>query len=225
MAFVHGYSPRRVVVALVVFGIHALIVFALVRATLLPEAPHETVPSEHISWLNAAPKPPVPHAAPSGPVAPPIVPVPRPLRLPSFTFPGTAELPATPAAPSSEALKGVHLNLFHCALENLANLPPDEREQCEVTLKKYDDKSVDYADRTNRSKSAKLWARRLAKKQNPLLLPCMSPQIASPIYTLYCLTKGVLKGFDLDEMPGYADVPKTVDHLPNNGDPQHPAEH
>jgi hypothetical protein len=103
-------------------------------------------------------------------------------------------------------LGALHGFLFDCAPENLINLTAEQRAGC-VTANagpKPDD-SVDYADHTNRSKNAVRWARGLMRKQQPLLLPCMPPGLA----TLICLGKGISGGgFDLDMQPSYGDKPR-----------------
>ena len=79
--------------------------------------------------------------------------------------------------------------------------------------------SVDFRDHVNRSADAAHWERGRARKNNPLLLPCMNPQAAGiSLGTLLCLGEGAVEGFDLDNQPGYGDTP-TVTHVPNNGDP------
>lgn len=210
---VDAFSPRRVLAATLVLVLHAVLIALLLRATLFNPS-QQQIAREHVYWLtlNARPK------IATSTVTPPQHARARSRRKTRAIKPAAPGAPSV-ATPGEHGLSGLHLNLFGCALENLANLSPEERAQCELALKRYDDKSVDFADHTNRSKSAQLWARRLAQRQNPPLLPCMSPAAASPLYTLYCLGKGALTGFNLDSMPGYGDKPPPPDHLPNNGDP------
>ena len=203
---------RRAAIAALVLAIHAMLIALLLRATFSTEPLHTTA-HERIYWLMLHPRPkPVPQIQALPRATPSRARAPRKQRIPV--------LPNVPAAPptNGETLQGLHLDLFGCSPENLANLSPEERAHCATTLKRPNDNSVDFADHTNRSHDAALWARRLAKKQNPLLLPCMSPQMASPLYTLYCAGTGIINGFDLDSMPGYGDKPTEV-HVPNGSDP------
>jgi hypothetical protein len=213
-----SFPTRRIAVATLVLVLHAAFIALLVRATL-SYAPTQTQTREQLYWLTlriqpkfqAQPKP----ETPTLPVRHTHAHTPSRTRAPSMPdYRGIAFPPA-----SSEAdLKGLHLFLFDCSLENQANLSPEQRAQCAQAKKKPDD-SVDYADHTDRSQDATHWARGRDRKNQPLLLPCASPQGAGiSLGTLICLGHGLVNGFDLDNMPGYADKP-TATHVPNNGDP------
>jgi hypothetical protein len=152
-----------------------------------------------------------------------IVPAPvAPARIAHFAIPRNA-ITLLPAAPSA-ATGSLHAFLFDCAPENLANLSPDERAQCAGApggMKPPDDNEV-YAEHATRSHNATHWARGVARKQQPMLLPCANPQSILATFslaTLLCLANAAKQGkFDLDELPGYGDTPENI-HVPNNGDP------
>lgn len=131
--------------------------------------------------------------------------------------------PLPPSLSGRDQWETFHGLLFDCALGSRDLLSAEDRARCDtVTGGMKPGDSPDYADRTNRAHDAARWARALARKQAPALLPCASPQAAGiGIGTLICLGKGAIGGFDLDIQPGYFDKPETV-HLPNNGDPIRP---
>lgn len=205
---------RRVGVAAVVLLLHAVMLVLLVRATYV--APPASYIPERVYWLSLRER--------ATPVVPAIAPSPGP---DTTTRPPTARLvlPAAPApangAPSADALRGLNLDLFGCAPEDLANLTSEQRARCAPSLRKHDGNSVDYADHTDRAHDARRWARGVVRKKSPLLLPCASPVGISPLGTAFCLANGILNGFDVQGLPGYADV-QAPDHLPNNGDPVDP---
>jgi hypothetical protein len=204
--------PYRAAATLLVLVLHAILIAAFLRMTIA--SPPADVPMrEMVLWFVPAPhpKPPVPKERANTSVRHRTVSSPRFPEYPAITAP-------PPPAISAPGLEGLHAFLFNCALENLANLTPEQRAQCAGTVPKSND-SVDYADHTNRSKDAQLWARRRARKNGPLLLPCASPYGISPLGTLMCLGKSAITGkLDLDAMPQYGDRPEEV-HVPNGGDP------
>ena len=117
-----------------------------------------------------------------------------------------------PAMPSS----GLSQQLFGCSPDQLATATAEQRARCASLGPQYDAGATDYRDHTDRSKSAALWFRDRARKNAPLLLPCMSPAGWSPLYTAYCLAKSaVTRKLDPEEQPGYQDMP---DHAVNEGD-------
>ena len=137
---------------------------------------------------------------------------------PAFVPPSTFEPPADNPVPQ---LNGLNRQLFGCTPDQLATATAEERAACaSVSLgPRYDSAATDYRDHTGRSKDAALWARDRARKNAPLLLPCMNPQGFSPLYTLYCLGKSAVEGkVDTRAQLNYADKPEQI-HIPNNGDP------
>ncbi len=168
---------------------------------------------EMLVWFMLAPKP-------QTPIPNPEQAKPRKrvhMTLPQIPDYRTLTLPPVAGGPN---LNGFHLFLFDCAPENLIKLTAEQRAQCAIAsagMKPND--SVDYADHTNRSRYAAHWARGLARKQQPLLLPCASPEgVGFGLGTLFCLAKGLTDGFDTDNQTGYGDKPVHL-HVPNNGDP------
>jgi hypothetical protein len=215
---IEAFPARRIAVAALVLALHAVLIALLLRATL-SNAPPQSSSREQLTWL-ALRAPPVVQAPPK--VETPTVHA-RHARVRTLSRAHAPSVPdyrsiTFPPESTGADLKGLHQFLFDCALDNQANLTAEQRTQCAQVAKTPDD-SVDYADHTNRSKGAARWARARDRKNQPLLLPCASPQSAGiGLGTLICLGKGLFNGFDLDEMPGYADKP-TVIHVPNNGDP------
>ncbi len=135
--------------------------------------------------------------------------------------PGTAitPTPATPVAPhavqpDARQLEGLHALLFDCGPDQI--LTDEEHKRCEsVTGTAKPDVAAGMRIGPERSRDAAHWARGLARKQAPTLLPCMPPTLAS----LFCLGQAAVDGrFDLDAQPGYFDAQKPQ-HLPNGGDP------
>jgi hypothetical protein len=211
-------DPRRVASALFVVLLHAFLILVLLHATVR-KATHASSAQELImQFLSAPPKQ---ESAPPPPVM--IVPsAPRPNALPA---------PPPAEAPGGSSLQGLHQFLFYCAPENLGNLMPEERTQCEgQALAPSPDETNSLRSFPSQSRGAAHWARGLARKQNPLLLPCMHAQ-GLPLSpdVIYCLGKAAVKGSfgDLDEAPGYGDPPPSdMMDLPHAGDPQlEPAHH
>lgn len=122
-----------------------------------------------------------------------------------------------PDSPGAAPPPGLGRSLFGCSAQEMADLPPQERARCANAMAP--DNSVDWRDGTSRSRAAALWERGRERKNAPLLLPCMSPTAPPSIsaYTVYCLAKGAITGFDPDSQPSYADTQEKI-HVPNNGD-------
>jgi len=215
---IEAMRPRRIAAATLVLVLHAALIALLFRATI-SYTPPQASPRENLYWLTLRAERKV-RTPPK--VETPKLPARRtrahaPPRMYAPSVPDYRGITFPPASTGTD-LKGLHLFLFDCSLENQASLTPEQRAQCAQATKKPDD-SVDYADHTDRSQDAAHWARGRDRKNQPLLLPCASPQSAGiGLGTLICLGHGLLNGFDLDNMPGYADKP-TVTHVPNNGDP------
>jgi len=203
-------SAHRLAGAGFVVVLHVMLIALLLRAGFVQ---HLFQPARETILVLTPPKP-VPAVTPPAP--PPPVPVPQ-VRLPN-----AQALPAPQASPGVDlkSLENFGRALLDCRPENIANLPPEQRGRCNaLSLKPRGD--VDFADHTDRSRDAALWARGRARKNGPALLPCMSNQgIGVGLGTLLCLGKGAVDGFNPQEQPIYGDRPQEV-HVPNGGDP-HP---
>jgi hypothetical protein len=209
-------SGRRLISLGIVAALHIAIIAALL--TLSHEKitmPHAAT-SEELIWFLPLPSrktavvPERRQRRPSATVAPSSNPLPD---YRGITIPQASPAPAP-------SLGGLHGSLFGCA--DLDKLSPEERVRCGSALA-VPDNTVDFHDGVNRSRSAALWEHGRERKNAPLLLPCMNPYGFSPLGTALCLAKSAADGdFKPEEQPSYAD-PRTVMHLPNNGDPpDHP---
>lgn len=129
----------------------------------------------------------------------------------------TVALPIHP--PDASALHGL---LFDCELGSRDLLSAEERARCDtVTGGMTPNDASEYARPIDRTRDAPRWARAVARKKAPALLPCANPQGIDFVYTALCLGKSALQGGfgALDAQPGYAGKPEAF-HLPNNGDPK-----
>jgi hypothetical protein len=210
---IESFPTRRCTAALLVVLLHVALIALLLR-TLQTHPPSQIRGRERDYWITlqvqpkAQPAKKPPASSRMRAVAPPHLPDYRSVALPPVT---------EEANPS-----GLHLFLFDCAPENFATLTQEQRAQCARAMPKPGD-SVDYADHSDRSHDAAHWARGLARKQSPTLLPCASPQgIGIGLGTFACLAKGLASGFDLDDTVGYGGGPPLEAHVPNNGDPPPP---
>lgn len=204
---------RRVGAALSVVLLHVCFLAILLHSAFKPG---ETAPTTREIILQLL-QPPPPRAQPKPEATPPIV---RVIAPPSHN---TITLP--PAAPNTPGLQGLHQFLFNCAPETLGLLTPEQRAQCATqALGPNPDETDSLRNLPSHAYDARHWARALARKQNPVLLPCMSSAgIGVSPTMLVCIGKGAIKGFgDLDEGPGYGDAPPVEVHVPNNGDPVPP---
>jgi hypothetical protein len=202
---VESIDLRRVGTALFVIVLHGLLILILLRETL-----HKTekpaVTREIVLQLM---RPPPPAAAPKPETPPPTTPILAPIS-PVIPAPGTsAPAPATNGA----SLRGLYFFLYECTPENFANLTEEERARCaSASLSPNPDETNTLRNLPSRAKDAPAWNRALARKKNPSLLPCVSPQGFNPFGTAMCLGKAAAKGSfgNLDEAPGYGDTPSVV---------------
>jgi hypothetical protein len=203
-------EPRKLAGAAAVLILHLIAIAALLSATRWHDFHNEAAREIilHLITPKAPAKPDVQKARTAKPET-------AHQPMPAFVPPSTFTPPPSSAAPS---LNGLNHQLFGCAPDRLATATPEERTACASASlgPAYDPGATDYRDHTNRSKNAAQWARDRARKNAPLLLPCMSPQAAGvSLYTLYCLGKAAMTGkFDKTD-PGYGDVP---DRIANEGD-------
>ncbi|HWA31254.1 MAG TPA: hypothetical protein VG867_09145 [Rhizomicrobium sp.] len=202
------HQPRRIAGGVIVLALHLLAVAMLLRATQWHAEP-ATSAKEIIMRLIALPKPPQSKPEEKKKIPPQQVRAPASPYGYSFTPPETL-----PAAPPS----GLNQQLFGCAPDQLAAATAEERAYCASASlgPRYDPTATDYHDHTDRSKNAAQWFRDRARKNAPMLLPCMSPGGFSPLYTAYCLAKTAVTGkLEGESQFGYEDMP---DRQPNEGD-------
>jgi len=205
-----GFQPRRLVGGAAVLLLHLLVILALLSTTRWTS--HQIAePKEIILQLLAPKAPPKPKIRET----PSAIPKPPREAAPAFVPPPTFTTPSPSTAP---ALNGLNHQLFGCTPNALATATPEERAACASASlgPRYDPGATDYRDHTDRSKSAAQWTRDRARKNAPLLLPCMSPAGFSPLYTAYCLAKTAVTGkMEGEDQFGYQDMPG---HIANEGD-------
>jgi len=209
IAAVQALEPRRLAGGLAVLVLHLLIIAALLSATHWKELQSEQ--SKEIILRLIAPKR-LPEPVKQ-------IPLPKPVAVsrsaPAFVPPATFTPPPDISMPQ---LNGLNRQLFGCSPDQLATATAEERAACASASlgPGYDSAATDYRDHTDRSKSAVQWARDRARKNAPLLLPCMSPDGWSPLYTAYCLAKTAVTGkLEGESQKGYQDK---ADHIANEGD-------
>jgi hypothetical protein len=199
-----GNRTHRAISILLVLLLHTLLILALLRFMVRPQnsafrmAPPTRLFETIVNTARlpgpgtrkGAPKPARTGAA--------VQPVPQ-------TTPLAEPLPPTPAPD----VRGFGQALLGCAPENLANLDEVQRSRCGKfgALPSHDPGAVDYAD--HGVPGAKRWARELARKNAPLLLPCGNPRAADPVYTGACILANIANGFTFkqqyENQPGYSD--------------------
>jgi hypothetical protein len=203
-------EPRKLAGAAAVLILHLIAIAALVSATHW-HGSYTGTPKEIILHLITPKAPAKPEAQKARIAKPEADHKPAPAFVPPSTF-------TPPSSSTAPPLNGLNRQLFGCAPDQLATATPEERAACASASlgPTYDPGATDWRDHTNRSKNAAQWARDRARKNAPLLLPCMSPQAAGvSLYTLYCLGKAAMTGkFDKTD-PDYGDMP---DHIANEGD-------
>lgn len=210
MAAVQAFEPRKLAGAAAVLILHLVVIVSLLSATRWHD--HQTVAPKEIILQLITPK------APAKPKTKnPETTKPKTVReaAPDFVPPPIFTPPPSATAPS---LNGLNHQLFGCSPDQLATATPEERAACASASlgPKYDPGATDWRDHTNRSKNAAQWARDRARKNAPLLLPCMSPDGFSPLYTAYCLAKAAVTGkLEGEDQRGYQDMPN---HIANEGD-------
>ncbi|HVZ70310.1 MAG TPA: hypothetical protein VG891_12670 [Rhizomicrobium sp.] len=210
-------SVRELVSGAGVALLHAIVIAALVKATYVA-IPNHPVAREIEIWFIFPPKP---------QTRAELRPKNEKAKSAKQITPETTIIPdyshiALPPSWGEKNADGLNRSLFGCEPDQIALLPPEERAKCPsiaAASRDRDKDAVDYLDHTGRSKDRLHWARGRDRKNLPLLLPCASPYgVGVGLGTLLCLAKGVAKGFDPDNQPGYMDKPVVI-HLPNNGDP------
>jgi hypothetical protein len=168
--FGSDHADRAVSLGLVLL-LHFLILAALLSAKqkLHEETPRETI-LRLLPFLRSAP----PAEAPAEP-SPSVAPVRRPVPIivPNVVIPATPD--ATVLAP---ALNG-------CTLENLDNLPPEQRAKCiayqnDVVGAVRNAKDHAALNRLTQSKSADAWAQAIVKRNTPAKVDCAS--VETPEY-------------------------------------------
>jgi hypothetical protein len=206
---------RRMGSALLVVLLHALVILALLRATI--QTTEKPSPVRELILRFVQPAAP-PKAKPE--VLPPptfrlIAPAPQ-------VSPAPGESTAPPATNNEGSLRGLYFYLYECTPENFANLTETEKARCaQASLSPVPNDTRKVLNQPSRAKEAPRWQRALARKKNPALLPCMSPGGFNPLATAYCLGKAGAKGGfgDLDDAPGYGDAPSAVRDPPTGVPP------
>jgi hypothetical protein len=212
ITMVQAFEPRKLVGGAAVLLLHLFVIAALLSTT------HWTIqqiaqPKEIILQLLAPKTIPKPEEKKATPAKLPALKRVAPAFVPPSTF--------VPPPATVPPLDGLNRQLFGCSPDQLAAATAEEHAACASASlgPRYDPGTTDYRDHTNRSKDAALWAHGRALKNAPLLLPCMSPQGFSPLYTLYCLGKSAVEGkIDTQSQLNYVDKSEQI-HIPNNGDP------
>jgi len=197
---------RRVASALLVVFLHALVLLAFLRTVIQPT--QKAAPTRELV-LNFLPPSAPAKAKPAVPPAPfrLIVPMPEVPQAPGAI---TAQ---PPASNDTGSLRGLYFYLYECTPENFANLTETEKARCaQASLSPVPNDNRRVLNLPSRAKDPQHWQRALARKKNPALLPCASPQGINPIATAFCLGKAAVKGGfgDPDDGPGYGDAPTAV---------------
>jgi hypothetical protein len=202
-----GNRTHRAVSILLVLVLHALLIFALLRFMAGPQN-SAFVPETHLfeMIINTArfPKPSTTKPAPA--LAPRIAqPLPQ------------TRVPREPVAPSfptpAPDIRGFGQALADCAPEKLSGLDQAQRARCQRfgASTSHDPSAVDYADHSNEVRGAKQWARELARKKAPLLLPCGNAKAVDFVYTGACIIANIANGFTFqkqyENQPAYFDEP------------------
>lgn len=186
---------HRAISILLVFILHALLIFALLRFMVPPQNSAfgmmlETHLSEMI--INTA-RPPEPRTRKDARK-------PAPARAAAQHVPQNLapSEPLTPTAPTpAPDIRGLGQALFGCAPENFTNLDEAQRSRCRKlgAFSSYDPSAMDYADHSDSVPGAKQWERELARKKAPLLLPCGNSKALDPVYTGACIIANIANGF------------------------------
>jgi hypothetical protein len=139
---IETFPLHRIAIATLVLVLHAVLISLLLRATL-SHAPPPASQREQLYWLTLQAKPRVQTGPGTKTQKLPL----KHLRAHAVSGVAAPALPdyrssVFPPSPSGADLKGLHLFLFDCSLENQANLSPEQRAQCAQAEKKPDD----YAD-------------------------------------------------------------------------------
>lgn len=191
---------RRAAGAALVVVLHAALILALLNALTSPRKAARVEPGEEQFILLSPPKASTPPSRNAS-----VSPRARPAAaVPNY---GTITLPPLEGKGNENALG---TELFDCSLENLSALDPKERQACDDRLALNRKPAPDIADHSGEIRLASLWARQLARKKAPLLLPCFgaSGQSKMAIRGLWldvpCVVRGLREGIDLDAQPIYA---------------------
>jgi hypothetical protein len=137
-------------------------------------------------------------------IIPPAAPV-LPPETPSSSPPAIA----VPLQPADSAVLGTLGQSLACNLANYEKLSPEEKERCLKRLAKLKDEPASaYVATDGEKRLAQQFARELAIKQAPPLLPCFS-SVGLGVSVYPCLIRGVLNGFDFSNAPSYADAQTT----------------
>jgi hypothetical protein len=209
-------DTRKPIAALVVLLLHValLTVFLQRDRWIWPEPSPRAADIVFVSIPK--PAPPQPHREMRRPRT-----MPSPAALPTIA-PFVVQPFTTPAVRAPNDLSELHGQLFGCAPEALGTLTPEQRAPCKGaagTVGQVDPNAIPWPDRQYApTKNTWRWARNVARKQAPTLLPCASPKGINYIATALCLANAAVNGFDNERKPEYFDHPEPVG-VPNGGDP------
>jgi len=216
----HQFRAHRIAVLIAVALMHVLVVRELFWQPFLARV-FEPPEIRGISWITLPPS--VSERLPRLPdfAAPSLVlPFPNVIIEPEAPAPpGPIDTlrsplapPATPSAPGEPADSAILDSLgrsLGCNFLNYEKLTHEEKERCIARLAKVQDEpAATYSATDDEKRLTQQFARELAVKQAPPLLPCFST-VGLGVSVYPCLIKGVLNGFDFADAPSYADVPST----------------
>jgi hypothetical protein len=184
---------QRAISALLVLLLHALLLFAFLQFLVKPQGAGFLRPERLLELMISMPK-----AAPPPPAAP------ARQRAPVRVQPGGEKSGAMPSlAPPVETpdIRGLGQALLGCALENLANLTPEQRAHCPGGFSRPDDSAV--LDPPSHVKDPLRRAAEMKARNAPLRVPCTSVidapvgggTAAVPMADPFCLMGGAIKGF------------------------------
>ena len=211
----HQFRAHRIAVLIAVAAMHVIAVRELFWQTFLARV-FEPPETRGISWIALPPS--IPERPPTLPdfAAPSLV-VPFPNVIielapaPAETLRSLQTAPATPTtprAPDDSAILDRLGRSLGCNFLNYEKLTHEEKERCIARLAKLQDEpAATYAATDEEKRLTQLFARELAVKQAPPLLPCFSAVGLG--VSIKCLMLGAMNGFDFADAPSYADVPST----------------
>lgn len=202
-------GTHRAVSLLLVLVLHALLVLALLRFMVNPQhSPFRTASQTELveTIINTAhaPKPEIGKAAPAS--------TPRAVHPLPQAFSPREPSPATVPVPAPD-LRGFGQALADCVPQNFVNLDDAQRTACRKlgASASLEPGVTDFADHRDQVPGAERWARELARKQAPLLLPCGNASALDPVYTSGCILETIANGFSFkkqyENQPAYFDKP------------------
>jgi hypothetical protein len=185
---------RRAASILLVSGLHAALLFALLHFMVQPQTGPAPMAERLLEMI----------IRPQAIVAPSLPPPRQWAQVPRVQRQGPVAAPAPSLAPPAQApdIRALGRALTGCAPENLSNLSPDERAHCPDALHKPDD-SVLAMQRSHVKDPARRAAEMAAKNGQPRIA-CTSIKefktpagsVAVPMLDPGCAVKGAVNGFE-----------------------------